>query len=52
MAIGVGLVVYIALAIFIAFNVNSEVLRTDYNLLMQLALFAPAVVAGIWGATL
>jgi solute carrier family 12 sodium/potassium/chloride transporter 2 len=52
MAIGVGLVVYIALAIFIAFNVNSEVLRTDYNILMKIALFAPAVVAGIWGATL
>ena len=52
LAIGVGLLVYITLAIFISYNVNSEVLKTDYNILMKIALFAPAVVAGIWGATL
>ncbi|MFI1773741.1 amino acid permease [Thalassobellus citreus] len=51
-AIGVGLLIYIALAVFIAFSVNSEVLKTDYNFLMKIALFAPAVVGGIWGATL
>lgn len=51
-AIGVGLVVYIGLAVFIAFAINSEVLRTDYNILTKIALFAPAVVAGVWGATL
>lgn len=51
-AIGVGLVVYIGLAVFIAYNINPEVLRTDYNILMKMAMFAPAVVAGIWGATL
>ncbi|MCB0464244.1 MAG: amino acid permease [Aequorivita sp.] len=51
-AIGVGLVVYIFLAIFIAFSVDSETLKTDYNILMKMALFAPAVVAGIWGATI
>jgi len=52
MAIGVGLVVYLALAIFLAFAVDPELLKTDYNILMKIALFAPAVVAGIWGATL
>ena len=52
MAIGVGLVVYVGLAIFIGFNVDSATLRGDYNILMKIALFAPAVVAGIWGATL
>ncbi len=52
MAIGVGLIVYIILAIFLAVTVDSELLRTDYNILMKIALFAPAVVAGIWGATL
>jgi len=52
MAIGVGLLVYIGLAFFLAVKVNSEVLRSDYNILMKIALFAPAVVAGIWGATL
>ncbi|MEN8123966.1 MAG: amino acid permease [Bacteroidota bacterium] len=51
-AIGVGLIVYIGLAVFIAYNINSGVLKTDYNILMKMALFAPAVVAGIWGATL
>ncbi|WP_396601056.1 amino acid permease [Algibacter sp. R77976] len=52
LAIGVGLLVYVALAIFMAYTVDSEVLKTDYNILMKMALFAPAVVAGIWGATL
>lgn len=51
-AIGVGLLVYIILAVFMAFTIDSEVLKTDYNILMKIALIAPAVVAGIWGATL
>lgn len=51
-AIGGGLFVYLSLAIFLAFTVDPEVLKTDYNILMKIALFAPAVVAGIWGATL
>jgi solute carrier family 12 (sodium/potassium/chloride transporter), member 2 len=51
-AIGVGLIVYVGLAVFIAYNINSEVLKTDYNILMKMAMFAPVVVAGIWGATL
>jgi hypothetical protein len=52
MAIGVGLIIYIALAIFMAYAVNTEVLRSDYNILINIAIFGPAVVAGIWGATL
>jgi len=52
MAIGVGLFVYLALAVFLAFAVDPVLLQTDYNVLMKIALFAPAVVAGIWGATL
>ncbi|WP_456438264.1 amino acid permease [Psychroserpens sp.] len=51
-AIGVGLIVYLALAVFMAYTIDSEILKTDYNILMKIALFAPAVVAGIWGATL
>jgi len=51
-AIGVGLIVYLGLAVFMAYNINSELLKTDYNVLMKIAMFAPAVVAGIWGATL
>ncbi|MCA0931872.1 Na-K-Cl cotransporter [Lutimonas saemankumensis] len=52
MAIGVGLIVYLILALFLAFAVSPEILVSDYNILMKIALFAPAVVAGIWGATL
>jgi amino acid transporter len=51
-AIGVGLIVYLGLAVFIAFYVDPEILKTDYNFLMKMAIFSPAVVAGIWGATL
>lgn len=51
-AIGVGLLVYIGLAVFMAYTINPELLKTEYNILMKIALFAPAVVAGIWGATL
>lgn len=51
-AIAGGLLIYLALAVFLAVTVDSEVLKTDYNILMKIALFAPAVVAGIWGATL
>ncbi len=51
-AIGVGLIVYITLAVFISLKIDSEVLKTDYNILMKMAFFAPVVVAGIWGATL
>ncbi|GAB4255600.1 MAG: hypothetical protein Kow0079_12480 [Vicingaceae bacterium] len=51
-AIIVGLLIYISLAIFIAYNIDENTLKTDYNVLMKIALFAPFVVAGIWGATL
>ncbi|MFH6769334.1 amino acid permease [Gaetbulibacter aquiaggeris] len=51
-AIGVGLIVYIFLSVFMALTINSETLKSDYNILMKMALFSPAVVAGIWGATL
>ena len=51
-AIATGLIVYISLAIFMALTIDAEILKTDYNILMKIAFFAPAVVAGIWGATL
>ena len=52
LAIGTGLIVYIGLAVFMAYTIDSETLKNDYNILMKVAYFAPAVVAGIWGATL
>ncbi|MCL7761875.1 amino acid permease [Polaribacter sp. Z014] len=51
-AIGVGLLVYLVLAVFIAYTIDADVLKTDYNILMKVAFFAPAVIAGVWGATL
>ncbi|MCF6307239.1 MAG: amino acid permease [Flavobacteriaceae bacterium] len=51
-AIAVGFIVYIVLAVFLYYKIDAEVLKSDYNILMKIALFAPAVVAGIWGATL
>ena len=51
-AIGTGLLVYLGLAIFLAYTVDTGILKTEYNIFMKIALFAPAVVAGIWGATL
>lgn len=51
-AIATGLIVYIVLAVYISFTVRPDILRSEYNILMKIALFAPAVVAGIWGATL
>ncbi len=51
-SIAVGFVVYIVLAFYISNYIDSETLKSDYNILMKIALFAPAVVAGIWGATL
>jgi len=51
-AIGVGFVVYLILAFFLYYTIDAEILKSDYNILMKIAFFAPAVAAGIWGATL
>ena len=55
-AIGVGLIVYISLAIFLSATVDSAILVEDTNILSKIALFsaygAPFLMAGIWGATL
>ncbi len=52
LAIATGFLVYIGLALFVFFRVDADLLKTDNNIMLKLALFAPAVVAGIWGATL
>lgn len=52
MAIVVGLLVYVGLAVFIALKINSDVLKTDNGILLKIAMYSPLVVAGIWGATL
>ena len=56
LAIGVGLVVYILLAVFLARNIDADAMTQDYNILSKISLFSaygsPLMLAGIWGATL
>lgn len=51
-AIVVGLVVYIALAFFLTRTVSVDQLVNNPNVLLDISVFAPAVIAGIWGATI
>ncbi len=51
-AIGVGLLVYVALGVFLAYRVDPEALRNDTDVLTKMALVPEVVVAGVWGATL
>ena len=48
----VGLLVYVFLAVFIAYTIEPEILKSDNTILIKIAWFSPLVVAGIWGATL
>ncbi|OQY26576.1 MAG: hypothetical protein B6244_13100 [Candidatus Cloacimonetes bacterium 4572_55] len=52
LSIGIGFVVYIFLAIFMALTIDAEYMRTDNNIMLRIAWFSPFVTAGIWGATL
>lgn len=52
LAIVVGLVVYVALGWFLATRIDAEALRDNPSVLQDVSLWAPLVVAGIWGATL
>jgi len=52
LAIIVGMVVYLVLGWFLATRVDAEALRNNPEILQDIALWAPLVVAGIWGATL
>lgn len=51
-SIFVGLIVYVGLAIFIAYTIDPTLLKSDNNILIKIAWVSPFVVAGIWGATL
>jgi amino acid transporter len=51
-AIALGLLVYIFLAFFFSYTVNSEMLASDPNVLLKISWVPELVVAGIWGATL
>ncbi len=51
-AIGVGFLVYMALAIFLATTVAQDKLINDSEVLLNTAWIPELVLAGIWGATL
>jgi len=52
LAIGVGLIVYIIQCVYFAYRIPAEDLAHNPRVLLDYAFFAPAVVAGIWGATI
>ncbi len=52
MAVGVGFVVYIGLALFFAYTVDANALMNDPQILFKISLVPALVIAGIWGATL
>jgi len=51
-AIGIGLVIYILIAIWYAVMANPDQLRSDYTIMIDLAFWRWPVIAGIMGATL
>ena len=50
-AIGVSLVIYLALAYWIARSATTEELVSNYNIMIDRAYWGPAVLAGVLGAT-
>ena len=52
LSIGVGLVIYIAFATFLAYRVDVDSLVGNTNVLQEVALVPALLYAGIWGATL
>jgi len=51
-AVGVGWIVYVAIPIVMAAWIPREVLLSDSMVMQKVALWGPAIVAGVWGATL
>jgi len=51
-AIGVGLIIYISVALWYAKMVSPDHLRSNYTVMIDVALWRWAVIAGIMGATL
>jgi len=52
LAIAVGFIIYISMALIFYFYVDNELLVNDYNFLVKIAWVPFLVIAGIWGATL
>ncbi len=51
-AIGIGLIVYLALPVWLAMNVSSEQLVADNYILWKLSSVSGLIFLGVWGATI
>lgn len=52
LAIGVGFIIYMILPIFLAYNASESALVNDPMIMQKIAIWGPAILLGIWGATL
>ena len=52
LSITIGLVIYLTLAFFIYYNIDSEILKTNNNVLIEFGAIPLLVLGGVWGATL
>lgn len=52
LAVSIGFIVYIILAVFYTYTVDAEILAHDPTVLFKIALVPELVIIGIWGATL
>ena len=51
-AVGTGYVIYMVLPIFLAMRADANTLLTEPLVMQQIALWGPAILLGVWGATL
>ena len=52
LSISIGLVVYLILSVFIYYNIDSQFLKTNNNVLIEFGAVPFLVLCGVWGATL
>ena len=52
LSITIGLCVYIVLAVFIYYNIDAEILKSNNNVLIEFGAISFLVIGGVWGATL
>ena len=51
-AIAVGYLIYMTLPVFLAFRADSDSLIREPLIMQRMALWGPAILLGVWGATL
>ncbi len=52
LSISFGLIIYLTLAFFIYYNIDSEILKTNNNVLIEFGAIPLLVLGGVWGATI